>query len=301
MNIFIGAARLKFEDRMKKVFFLMLIIIVFMSPAHVLAESTNIFKIGENVTVDRGTRVSSVMTINGQITINGKVDGNVIAIGDSIVLTKRAIVEGNVISLGGVIVLGKGAEVNGSLTEINSSNISDVVSTLLSDEWEGWSWVWAVFSLIIFFSILIIALLLTALLPTPVYTVAHAVQAETLKVMLWGILGLILIVPLAVLLTISVIGIVLIPLEIILVVCASLMGFIAMSQLIGQKIYGLFRQSGQHIIRETFWGLLVLWLVGWVPYIGWMVKVFALTLGLGAVIYTRFGAAHRNSNLKTTG
>jgi hypothetical protein len=275
MNICVGAACLKFEDRMKKVFYLMLLVVTFMSPTHAWAEGPNIFKIGENVTVDRGTRVNSVTTINSQITINGKVDGNVIAIGDSIVLTKRAIVDGNVISLGGVIVLGKGAEVNGSLTEINSSNISGVVSTLLSDEWEGWSWVWAVFSLIIFFSILIIALLLTALLPTPVYTVAQAVQAETLKVTLWGIL------------------------EMILVVCASLMGFIAMSQLVGQKIYGLFRQSGQHIIRETFWGLLILWLIGWIPYIGWMVKVFALTLGLGAVIYTRFGAAHRNSNLKT--
>ncbi len=283
---------------MKKGLSLVLFLIFLSNPGHVWAEGANIFKIGESVIVDSGTKVSSVTTINGQITINGKVEGNVTAIGDSIVLTKRAVVEGNVTSIGGVVVLGKGAEVQGKLTEINSSNVSDVISTLLSDDWEGWSWVWAIFSLIIFFSVLIIALLLAALLPAHVRAVSQAMQAETLKVTLWGILGLILIVPLAVLLTISVVGIVLIPLEIILVTCAALMGFIAMSQLIGQRAYGLFKRTNRHIIREIFWGLVVLWGVGWIPYIGWMVKVIVLTLGLGAVIYTRFGTAHHTDPQK---
>ncbi|MDD5170784.1 MAG: hypothetical protein PHN75_18350, partial [Syntrophales bacterium] len=111
-------------------------------------------------------------------------------------------------------------------------------------------------------------------------------------VLLWGILGLIVVVPLAILLTISVIGIVLIPLEIILVVCASLLGLIAVSRLIGEKAYLLFfRRSDQHMIRQTFWGLVIIWLIGWIPVIGWMIKVIAITVGLGAVIYTRFGTA----------
>jgi hypothetical protein len=283
---------------MKRIICLIFLVLALIGPTQARTEGLNIFKIGEDVLVERGTKASRVITINGQITISGTVEGNVMALGNSVVLTKSAVVGGNVISVGGIIVVGKGAEIHGTLTEINSSNISDVISTLLSDEWEGWSWVFAAFSLVIFFSILIIALLLAALLPGPVRTIGRAVLTDTWKVSLWGILGLILIVPLAVLLTISVIGIVLIPLEMILVVCAGLMGLIAMCQLIGQKAYRLFKKSDQHIIRETFWGLVIFWLIGWIPYVGWMVKVFVLTLGLGAVIYTRFGTV-RSDHSKT--
>ena len=102
-----------------------------------------------------------------------------------------------------------------------------------------------------------------------------------------------MVVPLALLLTISVIGIVLIPLEIIAVACAALMGLIAVSRFIGEQAYGLFKKTGQHMIRQTFWGLVIIWLIGWIPVIGWMIKVFAITIGLGAVISTRFGVVRR--------
>jgi len=204
-------------------------------------------------------------------------------------LTRKALVKGNVVVLGGVLVKAKGADVQGTITEINSSNISEVITHVLSDEWEGWSWVFAIFSLTIFFSILIIAILMVLLIPKPIQVIAASIREETMKITLWGLLGLVLVVPLAILLTVSVIGIVLIPLEMILVVVAGLLGLIAVSQLVGRKLYALFKRPGQHICRETFWGLVVLWSVGWIPYIGWMIKVLALMMGLGAVIYTRFG------------
>ncbi|MDI9571165.1 MAG: hypothetical protein QM278_10695 [Pseudomonadota bacterium] len=275
---------------MKKVLsWVLAIIVMCCAAAATAAENATIFKIGEDVLVETGMRVNNVLTINGQITVTGVVEGNVMAMGDSVVLTKTALVKGNVVVLGGVLVKARGAEVRGTITEINSSNISDVITRVLSDEWEGWSWVFAIFSLTIFFSILIIAILVTLLIPKPIQVIAASIREETMKITLWGLLGMVLVVPLAILLTISVVGIVLIPLEMILVVMAGLLGFIAVSQLVGRRLYILFKRPGQHICRETFWGLVVLWLVGWIPYIGWMVKVLALMMGLGAVIYTRFG------------
>ncbi len=275
---------------MKKTIVAIMLIITIGFAANVQAENATIFKIGEDVTVEEGVRINHVLTINGQITVSGTVEGNVIAIGNSIVLTRKAVVRGNVFTVGGVIVIGKGAEIQGTITEINSSNISDVITRVLSDEWEGWSWVFAIFSLTIFFSVLIIAVLIVVLIPKPIRVIAASIQEETVKITLWGLLGMVLVVPLAILLTVSVIGIVLIPLEMILVVSAGLLGFIAMSQLLGQKLYALLKRPPQPILRETFWGLVVLWLIGWIPYIGWMVKVLALMMGLGAVIYTRFGS-----------
>jgi hypothetical protein len=274
---------------MKKTLMAIVVIFVMSFAAGAAAENTTIFKIGEDVLIEEGSRVNHVLTINGQITVTGTVEGNVIAMGNSVVLTRKALVKGNVVVLGGVLVKAKGADVQGTITEINSSNISEVITHVLSDEWEGWSWVFAIFSLTIFFSILIIAILMVLLIPKPIQVIAASIREETMKITLWGLLGLVLVVPLAILLTVSVIGIVLIPLEMILVVVAGLLGFIAVSQLVGRKLYALFKRPGQHICRETFWGLVVLWSVGWIPYIGWMIKVLALMMGLGAVIYTRFG------------
>jgi hypothetical protein len=253
------------------------------------SEDKSIIKIGTDVTIESGTKVRNVVAIGGQITIGGTVDNNVVAVGGSVVLTKTAVVGGNVLSLGGVIVSARDSQVNGSLTEINSSNLFETLTAAMSAEWEGWSWIFAVISLAIFLVILVVALLIVALLPKPVRIVAEAIRENTFKVVLCGLLGLVLIAPLALLLTISVVGIALIPLEVIIVVCSVLLGFIAVGRLIGGRVLRLFNRTNPGMVRETFWGLIVLWLVGWIPYIGWMVKAVAIVLGLGAVLITRFG------------
>jgi hypothetical protein len=253
------------------------------------ADEKSIVKIGSDVTIETGEKVLNVIAIGGQITVKGTVDNSIVAVGGSVVLTKAAVVGGSVTSLGGVIVMARGAEVGGSLTEVNSSNLHEALTTALSTEWEGWSWVFAVISLSIFLVILVLALLIVALLPKPVRVVSEAIGENTFKVVLCGLLGLVLIAPLAILLTISVVGIALIPLEVIVVVCSILLGFIAVGRLIGGWVLRLLKRQSPSMVRETFWGLIILWLIGWIPYIGWMVKAVAIVIGLGAALVTRFG------------
>ncbi len=253
------------------------------------SEEKSIVKIGSDVTIESGATARNVVTIGGQITVDGTVDKNVVAVGGSVVLTKQAVVGGNVLSLGGVIVAARDAQVTGSLTEINSSNLFETLTAAMSADWEGWSWIFAVIQLALFLVILVVAILIVALLPKPVRTVAEAIGENTFKVILCGLLGLILIVPLALLLTISVVGIALIPLEVIIVACSVLLGIIAVSQLIGGKVLRLFRRPNPGMVRETLCGLIVLLFVGWLPYVGVMVKAMAIVLGLGAVLLTRFG------------
>ena len=249
----------------------------------------NIVKIGTDVKIEAGQKVRNVVTIGGQITVSGAVEKNVVAIGGPVVLTRTAIVGGNVVSLGGVIVIARDAEVGGSLTEINSSNLIETFTAAVSSEWEGWSWIFAMISLSIFLVILVLAMLIVALLPKPVRIVSEAISENTFKVVLCGLLGLVLIAPLALLLTISVVGIALIPLEMIFVVCSVLLGFIAVGRLIGMKILHLLKRPNPGMLRETFWGLIILWFIGWLPYIGWMVKAIAIVVGLGGALVTRFG------------
>src|SRR5512133_3150275 len=199
------------------------------------AEDKSVIKIGSDVTVEAGQKVRTVIAIGGQITVSGTVEKNVVSVGGSVVLTKTAVVEGNVVALGGVIVIARDAKVDGSLTEINSSNLYETLAAALSTEWEGWSWIFAIISLSIFLVILVLALLTVALLPKPVRVISEAIRENTFKVVLCGLLGLVLIAPLALLLTISVVGIALIPLEVIIVACSIILGFISVGQLIGRR------------------------------------------------------------------
>ncbi|MGZ6193200.1 MAG: hypothetical protein ACXWME_10990 [Syntrophales bacterium] len=275
---------------MKKKMVLFLILgLILCSVATVRAESPSVVKIGSDLTIEEGTKVHNVLVVGGQITVEGAVENYVTAIWGSVVLAKTAVVGGNVFCLGGIIVRGKGAEVRGSVTEINSNDISQAVTNALSEEWEGWSWIFAVISMSIFLGLLIITVVTVLLIPKPVRLISAAIMENPIKVTVWGIGGLVLIVPLAVLLAISVIGIVLIPLEMTIVLCAALIGFISVSQLVGRKLFAVLKRNDQSMMRESVWGLIILWLIGWIPYVGWMVKVCAIVLGLGGVLLTRFG------------
>jgi hypothetical protein len=269
--------------------FLLITCLFLCSAATVSADSANIVKIGSNVTIEEGTKVRNVLAIGGQITVDGVVENHVVSIGGSIVLTRTAVVGGSIFSLGGIIVRGRGAEVYGTLTEINTDDISEAITKALSEEWEGWSWIFAIVSLSIFLGVLLVTVLTVFLIPKPVRLISSAIKEKPFKVTAWGLTGLVLIVPLAVLLAVSVVGIVLIPLEMAIVLFAVLLGFIAVSQLVGRRLFTVLKRHDQSLMRETIWGLLILWLIGWIPYVGWMVKMCAIVIGLGGVLLTRFG------------
>jgi hypothetical protein len=266
------------------------------SSAHASSDKS-IIRIGKDIMIEKGQKVQRAITIGGQITVNGTVEGSVLAMGDSVVLTKTAVVNGDVVSLGGVIVMAKDARVQGELMEINSTNLYETIVNAVSTEWDGWSWVFALISLSILTVILVLALIISALMPNPIRIISEAISRNTFKVILVGILGLVAIVPLALLLTISVVGIALIPLEVISVVIMGLLGFIAVSRLIGSRMLSLVKKS-PGIVHETFWGLVIIWMVGWIPYLGWMIKAIAIVIGLGAVLITRFGTYRGTEDIR---
>ena len=273
----------------KKTVLLLILGLFFFSISTVRADSSNIVKIGSDVTIEEGTKVRNVLAIGGQITVDGVVDNHIVAIGGSVVLTGKAVVGGSVFCIGGIIVKGRGAEVHGNLTEINAEDMSAAIANALSEEWEGWSWIFAIISISIFLGVLLLTILTVFLIPKPIRLISSAIKEKPFKVTVWGLAGLVLIVPLALLLAISVVGIVLIPLEMTIVLCAVLIGFIAVSQLVGRRLFTVLKRQDQSMMRETIWGLVILWLIGWIPYVGWIVKMCAIVLGLGGVLLTRFG------------
>ncbi len=139
------------------------------------------------MTVEAGTKVKRVIAIGGQVTVDGTVEkgrhgrrcvGR--AQQKSHCRRRRRFHRGTVVK-------GRGAEIRGSITEINGSNLGTFVSSAIEDEAEGWSWVWAVISLAIFFCLLIIAMLVTILVPKPIMVISATIREETLRSSLWGL------------------------------------------------------------------------------------------------------------------
>ncbi|MEN6360393.1 MAG: hypothetical protein WAW22_11405 [Smithellaceae bacterium] len=261
------------------------LLILFFSPP---VEAKNIFKAGRDVTVEEGQQVNNVVAIGGQITVNGLVEQNVLAIAGSAVLSNKAVVRGKVIVLGGVVVRGSGSMVFGDITEVNSSTLSEAFQSAMRGELEGWSLILNVISLCFFAIIMIIALIMTLLLPRQLNTITDAIQTNRLKSFFWGILATLSIVPFFMLLAVSVIGIFLMPLAFSALLLAVIVGFIAFGSLLGNFIITkIFRGYQKSLVKETLVGLSLLWLLGWIPfYIGMLIKVLAITFGLGGILLT---------------
>ena len=253
------------------------------------AEGRTIVKFGSDLVIEEGMRVRDAVVIGGHITVNGVVEHDVVAVAGSVMLGSEAVVGRNAVSVGGTIDRAEGAEVQGDIVEVNIPGLASALTAAFWSNWEGLRWALTIISFIAFLGFLALALLTVALLPKPVGLISSAVENHTLKVGLWGILAMALIVPLAILLAVSVVGIVLIPLYVFLVVCAFLTGYIAVARLIGNKITIALKTPDRPMLWETFWGLIVLWAIGWVPIVGWLVKGLSALLGLGGVIVSLLG------------
>lgn len=269
--------------RMKLTTVSILTLILFMAPS---VEAKNIFKAGSDITVGEDTTADNVVALFGQITVNGLVEQNVLAIGGSVVLTNKAVIRGKVIVVGGVVAQGKGSLVYGDITEINSATLSEAFHAAIRGDLEGWSIILNIVSVCFFAIILIIALIMTLIVPRSLAVIANAISTNLLKSFFTGFLVTLMIVPFFMLLAISIIGIFLIPLAFTALILAAIVGFIAVGSLFGNfiitKILPGYKKS---LIKETLVGLSLLWLLGWIPfYIGMMIKVFAITFGLGGVL-----------------
>jgi len=250
------------------------------------AEPRDLVKFGRNLIVKQGMKVHDAVAIGGQVTVEGEVERNVVAVAGSVFLDSSAVVGGDVISVGGLIEKEEGAEVQGNQVEVALPGFSSFIMSLSQGNWRELSWVFRLIFFIASIGFMALALAVVLLIPRQIGTISAVIERSTLKVAGWGLLGIFLIVPVGVLLAVSVIGIVLIPVEIIFVVCALLVGYIAVAQLLGKKITFLLKKPNRPMFWETLWGLIALWVIGWVPVLGGLIKSVAGLLGLGGVIFS---------------
>jgi hypothetical protein len=93
----------------------------------------------------------------------------------------------------------------------------------------------------------------------------------------------------AVILVITIIGIPLALLVIPLYLLLLFLGWVTAAMFVGQKLLGFVRRGAPETTGQRLLALLAavlaLWLVGFIPILGWWVRFAALLLGIGALVW----------------
>ncbi len=237
--------------------------------------------LGDNLVIPAGETVTEAVVIGGNLAVYGKVLGDAVVVGGNLVLGSIAEVGGNAVAVGGRITRENGAQVAGSVTQVTVPGISTLLQAIPRQGRDLFMWPVRIFT---FIGFLALGLLIVAVLPTPVNRLAVVIYANPLPSLLWGLLGTVLIVPVTLILIISLVGILLIPLLFVLIGLAALIGYIAAGREIGRRISEATGKIDTSIFLDTAVGLVLLWLVGWVPLLGFVIKTVVGLAGFGAVL-----------------
>jgi hypothetical protein len=283
-------------------------------------------RFGGDVSVDEDEAVrDDVVVIFGSAHINGRVDGAVVAVGGSVILGAKAHVVGDVTAVGGGIERASGAVVEGESNEVRFSS-PHIGPFVHSRPWREWRWLGDTFqnpfsgsvdllsTLVRMGLVALFAALVVAVAPAPVKRVADRVTAEPWRAGLVGLAAQLLFVPLLVLtvviLAISIIGIpllLLVPFGILVVAFAFVMGLAGTGCAIGQWVSRRAGSGTPGLLASLVIGLAVVFaltvvarfaglaglpvrvIVGSVLLAGLLVEYVAWTVGVGAVVLSRFG------------
>lgn len=277
-----------------------------------------------------------VVAIGSSVSVEGEVAHNMVAVGGVLTLTDTAVVRGDLIAPGSVMKKDENAQVYGQLitssgpikiegVEISEipaipaapeapvvpeapeaprvptlesrSGFSDRVSSVVTPVVNG---LWFMFRL---FAISAVAVVLGLFIPAQAKRTSNVIVSQPV---LSGILGLLTIMiagPLMVLLSITVI---LIPITLLLALALMFglfFGWIAMGQEIGRRIGASLGQEWSDAIQAGIGTFILTFMVSGLNFIfwdivGWMLGILIASVGLGAVLMTRFGT--RDYKPKTT-
>jgi hypothetical protein len=269
----------------------------------------DIVQFGDDIVVDEGEIVEGdVVAILGSIVIDGMVEGDVVAVGGELKIGSTGEIDGDAVSVGGGVEKEPGAKVRGEIVSVGGGEafgLTPMCPTFTGGIFSrggrlGLFVLWTVM-------VVILGLIIMAVFRRGVENVCMRARKEAFKAGLIGLLAEVLLVPAMLLFIITIIGIPIGVLVLPLVfVLAALFGYIGVSYAVGAR---LGNGHGRSPYASIALGVIVLsglailgGLIGLpggtiqmigkvVGFIGWAVIYVAVTVGLGAVILSKFGSS----------
>jgi hypothetical protein len=250
---------------------------------------------GCNVSVEQGGTVrGDIADFGGNISLAGTVGGNILALGGNVSLSESAVVNGNISMMGGSVQRAAGSTVTGGVTN-NTGNFAPPIPPVppvapspgrFSPFANGFNILGGFITALAFAAL---GALVVIFAPDATKRVGNTVESKPFYSAGVGCLTFLLVPTLSILLIFTLIGIPVSAILVLVLTLAGLFGWIAIGYLAGEKILQALKARDILPVVAVVVGILILGLLTAIPFLGALVWVVVATLGLGAVVLTRFG------------
>ena len=254
----------------------------------------NVIAFGGNVVVE-GRVKESVVAIGGTILVSGEVGDAVVGIGSRITLKPGAIVNGDVVSFGGILEKEPGCIIRGDTVYFKPSEIGGRL-------FKGGLFkgifalplfpIFFIIKLIGVFLMMLVTLVAAGLFPRQIVRASGEVRASFWPVFGTGLLAIIIFagaVIFSALLCFVLIGI---PILIALIwagLAIKLFGRVVLFFFFGESLLKAFGAKSVSAIGASLTGLVLVSLIGFIPFVGFLFSMVLNIIGWGVVIRTKFG------------
>ena len=267
-----------------------------------------------------GAVKGDVLSLGGPVAVSGRVGGGITSLGGKVDLAGAAQVAGDISALGGTVVKSEKAVHKGELHNFDMRALRGTLPRLLKalryagedgrgpDPWLLGGLVGGLIGagLVVMFSILVTGIILLLLAPVffpkNVETALAAINGDIWRAAGIGALTLIGFIPGLLIMTVSVLGIPLIPFALMLYAAAGILGLSAFSVALQQRFFEGIKKPGPAGLAGKvaagyavmagllFIGKLLPVIGGGLSLIGFMLMACGAMIGLGAAWMTRMGS-----------
>lgn len=278
-----------------------------------------IIRIGSPVTVAAGDVARQVTVILGNATIAGRVSHDVVVILGHAEIAATARIDGDFVAVGGSATIAEGARLEhdlvvvagtletppsfapgGDVVVVGSQSPDSQFSGLFRWVSSGLLWgrpivpgmapVWLVVA-----TFFLVYLVLGLLFERPVHEIAGALAARPFTTFVVGFFIVLLLGPVCLLLAVSVVGIAVIPLVLVALFAAAILGKIGVARWIGRSIVGTAEDPRADAVRSFAVGFGVITLAYVVPLLGIVAWTLLSVLAVGASALSFVAAYQRET------
>ncbi len=261
-------------------------------------EGSDSFTFANDLHIRKGNDLNgNVVVVFGDAIIDGKVAGDIAVIfGDALV---NGEVGGNAVTVFGSVKVGKEGVINDSVAAV-MGDIKKEPGGVIKGEEAGIGTPFKAFgrkslkSAISIFSIIGLLVvfgfssLLLLIIPRRMNIMADSIEFNMWRKFGIGAIAYLLFIPVIIALAISIIGLLLIPFFIPLFLITVFIGMTAIKIAIGKRLSGTIEGSGASYIYLII-GTVLVFILPYIPILGWLTYLLITCIGLGVVLDTRLG------------
>lgn len=259
----------------------------------------NVISFGGDVLI-KGKVKEDVVVFGGTVTVEGEIGEILFGFGSKILLKETSVIKGDVVVLGGELIKEPGNFIQGDTIYFHSS--TDIFKAISGGFNLAFFPAYLLFKLTASFIWLILALIITALLPGQIQFASSRIRRDFAPVLGIGFLTIMVFVGMALFaafLSLLLIGLPLMFVLILLGIVIKVFGQVVVYHFFGDSLSRAAGKTVSSPFLAVILGFLVVTLAGFIPLLGFILSFFLSLLGWGIVIRTKFGTTENWFRKKT--